>query len=246
MTKSVYNKKIYGGYKHNSKKFSLIYEKRLLVKGPKIVVIGGGTGLSTMLRGLKYYTSNITAIVTVGDDGGERQVGGGDLLGHHDHVGLDPVGGAGEHVARPAEAGSDFIVDEQDAVLVTELAQAAQVFWRVDAHTRRALQDRFDDEGCRFFAVSGEGLFSADETFAVTRIPRLAIGTAVAVEAVEMDVIHHHGLVNAGIEVHTADGQGADGLAVIRFRQAHETLPFRVARLILILKGHLQGTFDRR
>ena len=55
----------------DSKKIeSLIYEKRLLVKGPKIVVIGGGTGLSTMLRGLKYYTSNITAIVTVGDHGG--------------------------------------------------------------------------------------------------------------------------------------------------------------------------------
>ncbi len=55
----------------DSKKIeSLIYEKRLLVKGPKIVVIGGGTGLSTMLRGLKYYTTNITAIVTVGDDGG--------------------------------------------------------------------------------------------------------------------------------------------------------------------------------
>ena len=49
---------------------NLIYEKRLLVKGPKIVVVGGGTGLSTMLRGLKYYTSNITAIVTVADDGG--------------------------------------------------------------------------------------------------------------------------------------------------------------------------------
>lgn len=49
---------------------NLIDEKRLLVKGPKIVVVGGGTGLSTMLRGLKYYTSNITAVVTVGDDGG--------------------------------------------------------------------------------------------------------------------------------------------------------------------------------
>ena len=49
---------------------SLIYEKRVLVKGPKIVVIGGGTGLSTMLRGLKIYTNNITAIVTVADDGG--------------------------------------------------------------------------------------------------------------------------------------------------------------------------------
>lgn len=49
---------------------NLVYEKRLLIKGPKIVVIGGGTGLSTMLRGLKSYTSNITAIVTVADDGG--------------------------------------------------------------------------------------------------------------------------------------------------------------------------------
>ncbi len=48
----------------------LIDDERLLVNGPKIVVIGGGTGLSTMLRGLKNYTNNITAIVTVGDDGG--------------------------------------------------------------------------------------------------------------------------------------------------------------------------------
>ncbi|KOC52804.1 hypothetical protein ADU90_01635 [Clostridium botulinum] len=55
---------------NSTKLENLICEKRLLVKGPKIVTIGGGTGLSTMLRGLKYYTSNITAIVTVGDDGG--------------------------------------------------------------------------------------------------------------------------------------------------------------------------------
>ncbi|WP_032122561.1 gluconeogenesis factor YvcK family protein [Clostridium amazonitimonense] len=64
---------------------TLIYEKRLLVKGPKIVVIGGGTGLSTMLRGLKYYTSNITAIVTVADDGG----GSGDL---REDLGILPPG----------------------------------------------------------------------------------------------------------------------------------------------------------
>ncbi len=44
-------------------------EKELL-KAAKIVVIGGGTGLSVLLRGLKKYTSNITAIVTVADDGG--------------------------------------------------------------------------------------------------------------------------------------------------------------------------------
>ena len=39
-------------------------------KGPKIAAIGGGTGLSTMLRGLKRHTNNLTAIVTVADDGG--------------------------------------------------------------------------------------------------------------------------------------------------------------------------------
>jgi uncharacterized cofD-like protein len=43
---------------------------RRLNRGPKIVVLGGGTGLSTLLRGLKSYSANITAIVTVADDGG--------------------------------------------------------------------------------------------------------------------------------------------------------------------------------
>lgn len=48
----------------------IIYARRSLGRGPKIVVIGGGTGLSVLLRGLKEYTSNLTAIVTVADDGG--------------------------------------------------------------------------------------------------------------------------------------------------------------------------------
>ncbi len=48
----------------------IIYQKRRLNKGPSIVVIGGGTGLSTLLRGLKVGTTNLTAIVTVADDGG--------------------------------------------------------------------------------------------------------------------------------------------------------------------------------
>jgi uncharacterized cofD-like protein len=43
---------------------------RRLNRGPRIVAIGGGTGLSTLLRGLKEFSANITAIVTVADDGG--------------------------------------------------------------------------------------------------------------------------------------------------------------------------------
>ena len=48
--------------------------KSKLNRGPNIVTIGGGTGLSTLLKGLKNYSSNITAIVTVSDDGGSSGV----------------------------------------------------------------------------------------------------------------------------------------------------------------------------
>ena len=43
---------------------------RELINGPRIVVIGGGTGLGTILRGLKKLTADLTAVVTVADDGG--------------------------------------------------------------------------------------------------------------------------------------------------------------------------------
>jgi len=48
----------------------LLYQKKHLGRGPKIVTVGGGTGLSVLLTGLKEYTANISAIVTVADDGG--------------------------------------------------------------------------------------------------------------------------------------------------------------------------------
>ncbi|MBD0267165.1 MAG: YvcK family protein [Cyanobacteria bacterium Co-bin8] len=48
----------------------VLLTQRRLSRGPKIVVLGGGTGLSNLLRGLKQFSSNITAIVTVADDGG--------------------------------------------------------------------------------------------------------------------------------------------------------------------------------
>ena len=48
----------------------ILYRKMKLDRGPKIVAIGGGTGLSMLLKGIKKITNNITAVVTVGDDGG--------------------------------------------------------------------------------------------------------------------------------------------------------------------------------
>jgi uncharacterized cofD-like protein len=52
----------------------VIYQKRFLARGPRVVAIGGGTGLSALLRGLKEHTSNLTAVVTAADDGGSSGV----------------------------------------------------------------------------------------------------------------------------------------------------------------------------
>jgi uncharacterized cofD-like protein len=75
----------------------VIYQQRFLARGPRIVAIGGGTGLSTLLRGLKGHTSNLTAIVTVADDGGSS----GALRAE---LGIPPVGDIRNCIAALADA----------------------------------------------------------------------------------------------------------------------------------------------
>jgi uncharacterized cofD-like protein len=55
---------------HGKPVVDAVAEHRRLGRGPRIVAVGGGTGLATLLRGLKRHSSNLTAIVTVADDGG--------------------------------------------------------------------------------------------------------------------------------------------------------------------------------
>ena len=79
----------------------LVYQKRSLARGPRIVAIGGGTGLSTLLRGLKEFSSNITAIVTVADDGGSsgklREELGHAARGRHPQLHRRPGGRRARH-----------------------------------------------------------------------------------------------------------------------------------------------------
>lgn len=75
----------------------VIYQKKFLARGPKVVAIGGGTGLSTLLRGMKEHTSNLTAIVTVADDGGSS----GAL---REELGIPPVGDIRNCIAALADA----------------------------------------------------------------------------------------------------------------------------------------------
>ena len=75
----------------------VLYTKRYLSRGPRIVAIGGGTGLSTLLRGLKGYSSNITAVVAVADDGGSS----GQL---REQLGIVPPGDIRNCIAALADA----------------------------------------------------------------------------------------------------------------------------------------------
>lgn len=75
----------------------ILYRRRNRLRSIKVVAIGGGTGLSTLLRGLKYYTENITAIVTVADDGGSS----GKL---RQELGVLPPGDFRQCIAALAEA----------------------------------------------------------------------------------------------------------------------------------------------
>ncbi len=59
--------------KEQSNVNTLIFNKKVYNQGPKIVVIGGGSGLNTVVRGLKQYTDNITAIVTISDYGAPKE-----------------------------------------------------------------------------------------------------------------------------------------------------------------------------
>jgi uncharacterized cofD-like protein len=83
-----------------------LYRHRQGLRGPRVVAIGGGTGMPSLLRGLKVYTHNITAIVTVADDGGSS----GRL---RDELGLLPPGDFRNNIAALA----------RDEALLTQVMQ---------------------------------------------------------------------------------------------------------------------------
>lgn len=59
-----------GRQSEETQAWETLYNEYLMENGPRVAAIGGGTGLSTLLRGLKQYSSNLSAIVNVTDDGG--------------------------------------------------------------------------------------------------------------------------------------------------------------------------------
>ncbi len=120
--------------------------------GPKIVAIGGGNGLSTMLRGLKLYNKNITAIVTVADDGG----GSGKL---RRDLGMPPPGDIRN--CMQALANVEPVMEQLLAYRFTEGSLAGQAFGNLLLAALNGISDSFDQavaRMCEVLAITGQVL----------------------------------------------------------------------------------------
>lgn len=103
---------------------------------PAIVVIGGGTGLSTMLRGLKHYSENITAIVAVADDGG-----GSGML--RQDLGMPPPGDVRNCIQ--ALANTEPTMEKLLAYRFTEGSLKGQSFGNLFLAALNGMSDTFDE-----------------------------------------------------------------------------------------------------
>lgn len=115
-----------------------------LSQGPKIVAIGGGNGLSTMLRGLKMHTRNLTAIVTVADDGGGSGVLRQDL-------GMLPPGDIRN--CMQALANVEPVMEQLLAYRFTEGSLTGQSFGNLLLAALNGISDSFDQAVARMSEV---------------------------------------------------------------------------------------------
>jgi uncharacterized cofD-like protein len=113
-------------------------------KGPAVVAIGGGNGLSTILRGLKLYTQNITAIVTVADDGG----GSGVL---REDLGMPPPGDIRN--CMEALANTEPLMQRLLSYRFTEGRLAGQAFGNLLLAALDGISDSFDQAVARMSEV---------------------------------------------------------------------------------------------
>lgn len=131
---------------------SQVLEKRFQITGPVVVAIGGGTGLSTMLRGLKYHTSNLTAVVTVGDDGG----GSGRL---RMEMGMLPPGDIRNCLV--ALANTDSVMEEMMQYRFAEGSLKEQSFGNLFLAAMDGISDNFEEavnNASRVLAITGRVL----------------------------------------------------------------------------------------
>ena len=143
--------------------------------GPRVAALGGGTGLSTMLRGLKYYTDNLTAIVTVADDGG-----GSGML--RQDLGMPPPGDI--RSCLQAMANAEPIMEDLLVYRFKEGSLAGQSFGNLFLAALNGISPSFDQAVARMsevLAINGQVLPVTNEN--VNVVAEFENGTSVMGES---------------------------------------------------------------
>ena len=143
--------------------------------GPRVAALGGGTGLSTMLRGLKYYTDNLTAIVTVADDGG-----GSGML--RQDLGMPPPGDI--RSCHQAMANAEPIMEDLLDYRFQEGSLAGQSFGNLFLAALNGISPSFDQAVARMsevLAITGQVLPVTNEN--VNVVAEFENGTSVMGES---------------------------------------------------------------
>ena len=157
------------------------------------------------------------------DDAAHRHAAGGDALGEGDHVGNDAIAFGRERAAEPAEAGDDFVEDQQNAVLVADGAQPRQIALGRGDDAGRA-RHRLDDD-----RRDGGGVVQRDDTLKLIRQMRapvrLALGEGLVLAAVGVRQVIDAGQERAehlAIVDDAADRDAAEADAMIAALAADE------------------------
>jgi uncharacterized cofD-like protein len=159
----------------------ILYKRKILSSGPKVVTIGGGTGTSTLLRGLKNYTSNITAIITVADDGG----GSGTL---RNDLGMLPPGDIRNCMLALAE--TEPVLEKLLSYRFTEGSLKGQSFGNLFLAAMNGISGSFEQavkHMCDVLAVTGRIFPVTEEN--INLIAELEDGTEIHGES---NIGHHH------------------------------------------------------
>ena len=175
-----------------------------------------------------------------------RHGAGGDALGEGDEVGRDAVAFGGKRIAHAAEAGDHFVEDQEDAVLVADLAQPLEVALRRRQHAGRGRQ-RLDDDG-----GDGRGVVQTDDALQFVgqmRAPlRLADGEGLlgaVIGGLQMiDAGHQHAELLAVVD-DAADRDAAEADAVIAALAADQPHARGVAAHVVIGERDLERGVDR-
>ena len=178
---------------------------------------------------------------------GKRQITAGNAFRQAHQVGPDFRLLVGEEGAGAAAADGDFVTDQVHFVLVAQLAGEAQVFRVVHRHAGGTLDQRFDDQRGRAFAVFLQPVGEAGRGAAgdvSRRFPRF--GQTEVRRGQDVCGVANQRRVGVLENRDVGDGQRADGFAVVAAGEAEEFGFFRPADIAPVMKAHLQRDLGRR